>query len=97
VNRFEAVDGLRVLDFGDEALIFDPLSWDAHVLNPAAWLVLAHLIESSRTEDEVEKLLGAALHPDEQAQAAQHAQRLLGELRALRLARVTHGSALADR
>lgn len=74
---------MRPLD--DEAVVFEPLSWDAHVLNPAAHAVLDLLLEGARTEDEVAAFLAEALEPAERAAAHGHARRLLGELQSLRL------------
>jgi PqqD family protein of HPr-rel-A system len=85
--QFAAVDGLRFRHFDDEAVVFDPLSWDAHLLNPAAIVVLELLLESPRSEDEVIAFLAEVLQPDEQAQAPAHARRLIGELQSLNLLR----------
>jgi PqqD family protein of HPr-rel-A system len=89
--RFAPSDGLRLRHFDDEAVVFDPLSWDAHLLNPAAIAVLELLQESSRTEAEITAFLADALQPDEQAQAAAHARRLIDELRLLGLVRPIEG------
>jgi PqqD family protein of HPr-rel-A system len=71
--------------FDDEAVVFDPLSWDAHLLNPAAVAVLELLIEAPRSEFDVVDFLSKALQPDEQPKAPAHAQRLIGELHRLGL------------
>lgn len=82
-----AVDGLRIRYFDDEAVVFDPLSWDAHLLNPAAIAVLELLIDTPRSEDEVADFLAEVLHAEERDHAAAHAHRLTGELLALSLVR----------
>jgi len=85
--RFAVADGLLVRHFEDEAVVFDPLSWDAHVLNPAALAVLELLIDLPRTEAEIAAFLADALQPDEQPQARSHANRLVAELQSLHLVR----------
>jgi PqqD family protein of HPr-rel-A system len=95
--RFAAVDHLRVHTFEDEAVVFDPLSWDAHLLNPAAIAVLDLLIEAPRAEDEIAAFLREALQPEEQPQASSHAQRLITELQALGLVRLSEPAASENR
>ena len=92
-----AVDGLRIRHFDDDAVVFDPLSWDAHLLNPAAISVLALLTEAPRSEAEIAAFLAEALQADEQPHAAAHARRLLGELQSLGLVRHTETPQSADR
>ena len=82
---FTAVDSLRFRRFDDEAIVFDPLSWDAHLLNPAAAAVLELLLESPRSEADVVAFLGEMLQPDEQAGAAAHAMKLIQDLQSLGL------------
>jgi PqqD family protein of HPr-rel-A system len=82
-----AVAGLRLRHFGDEAVVFDPVSWDAHLLNPAAIAVLELLLDSPHSEAEVVAFLANALHPDEQPHAAGHGKRLIEDLRSLALVR----------
>ena len=84
---FVAVDGLRIRLFDDEAVVFNPLSWDAHLLNPAAIAVLELLLEAPHSADEVAKFLVVALKAEERDDAAAHAQRLTGELLSLGLVR----------
>lgn len=82
-----APEGLRVLDFGDDAVVFEPLSWDAHLLNPAAVAVLDLLMQGPHSAGDIEGFLREALRPQEQMEAGTHAGRLLAELLALGLAR----------
>jgi len=84
-RRFAVTDGLRILTFDDEAVVFDPLSWDAHLLNNAATAVLELLQDEPRTELEVIEFLADALQPKEQVRAAEHAKQLLVELKTLGL------------
>lgn len=83
--RFAAADGLRIRELDDEAVVFEPVSWDAHLLNPAAHAVLELLLAGPRSEAEVAAFLHDALQPAERASAAEHARRLLGDLQSLRL------------
>jgi len=84
-RRFIVTNGLRILTFDDEAVVFDPLSWDAHLLNSAAIAVLELLQDEPRTEREVTAFLEDALQPKEQPRAAEHARQLLVELATLGL------------
>jgi len=95
--RFAAIDHVRVLEFEDEAVVFNPLSWDAHLLNPAAIAVLELLLEAPRSEDEIAAFLTEALQPDEQSQASAYAQRLINELQTLGLVRLGESTASANR
>jgi PqqD family protein of HPr-rel-A system len=86
-RRFACTAGLRVHDFGDLCAVFDPLSWDAHLLNPAAVAVIDLLAETPHSVLEVEAFLTQALHPEERGMAHNHAQALLAELSSLGLIR----------
>jgi len=95
--RYAAADGIRVLDFGDESVVFNPLSWDAHLLNAAAAAVLDLLAQGPRSAGELEAFLREALLESERPQAAMHAQRLLQELAQLGLVRQLREEAFAGR
>jgi PqqD family protein of HPr-rel-A system len=82
---YRAAPALRICDFDDETVVFNPLSWETHVLNPAAAAVLELLQEAPRSLDDVEAFLAEALDPDEACAAHDHAQRVLEELSELRL------------
>jgi PqqD family protein of HPr-rel-A system len=84
-RRYRAEPGIRLLDFDDEFVVFNPLSWDAHLLNEAAAAVLELLVESPRTADEIAAFLREALADAERAAADAHAQRLIEELSRLAL------------
>ncbi len=94
--RYRAVAGVRCLDLGDEAVVFDPLSWDAHVLNEAAVAVL-ELLRQPCTVDRIAAFLGEALVESERDAAPAHARRLLDELVALRLVHEVDEKPVADR
>lgn len=83
--RFVAADGIRVLNFEDESIVFNPTSWDAHLLNAAAAAVLESLADGPRSVGDVEALLSEALSKEEQIDASEHARRLLHEFEQLGL------------
>jgi PqqD family protein of HPr-rel-A system len=86
-RRFTVVDGLRYRHFDDEAVVFDPLSWDAHLLNPAAMAVLDLLLETPRSEPEVAAFLAEVLQSGDRDNGATHATRLIHDLLSLGLVR----------
>jgi len=88
--RYAAASGSRALDFGDEWIVFNPLSWDAHLLNIAAAAVLDLVAEAPRSLPEVETFLGELLTESEQDHAGEHARRVLEELAQLGLVRRIH-------
>lgn len=96
-DRYAAVPGIRSFDFGDEWVIMNPLSWDAHLLNAAAAIVLDLLDTDAQTEDEVAETLRDVLVETEQAEAPAHAHRLITELLQLGLVRPVPVDAGTDR
>jgi len=78
--RYAAVADLRIREFEDAALVFQPLSWDAHLLNPAAMAVLELCMEGAPTQLDVEQFLADALEAGSRHGAAEHAALLLDEL-----------------
>jgi len=42
-----------VLRFDDETLVFNPATWETHLLNESASLVLGALLEAPRSVDEI--------------------------------------------
>jgi PqqD family protein of HPr-rel-A system len=93
--RFAATDGIRVLNFEDESIVFNPTSWDAHLLNAAAAAVLESLADGPRSVGEIEVLLREALRETEQADATEHARRLLHEFEQLGLVHSVMEEAIA--
>jgi PqqD family protein of HPr-rel-A system len=73
-----------VLAFDDESVIFNPVSWDAHLLNAAAAVVLEFL-DRPHAIGEIEQLLRAALLEEQQADASAHARQLLQQFEQLGL------------
>ena len=71
--------------FDDELVVFNPLSWDVHVLNPAAAAVYEFLLEASAGRAEIESLLEELLVDSERGAAAEHAQSVIGDLKSLGL------------
>jgi PqqD family protein of HPr-rel-A system len=96
-DRYVAADGIRALDFGDEWVVFNPLSWDAHLLNAAAASVLEWLGGAARSEQDVESYLRDVLVDAEVASAGRHARRLLDDLVHLGLVRTVAGDVAVDR
>ena len=78
--RFSATEGLLLRHFEDEVVVFQPLSWDVHVLNPAATAILSLLMESPHSEEEIADFLSDALEPEQRRLAAEHSRRILGDL-----------------
>ena len=86
-----------MLDFGDEWIVFNPLSWDAHLLNAAAAAVLEQLSAQPQTEAEVTDYLRDLMIDAERAHALAYARRLIGELTQLGLVRRFASDASHDR
>lgn len=84
--RWRAVDGLRWHALDDEFVVFNPGSWDAHLLNAAAALLLHHLAQQPAAATELSALLQDLLADDAVAHADELTAALLGELRQLGLA-----------
>ena len=77
---------IRVVRFGDEAVVFNPLSWETHLLNETA----AHVVDALRRGfTDAEALaadLTAALDPEASPEAyVDQIERLLEELEGLGL------------
>jgi PqqD family protein of HPr-rel-A system len=86
--RYAVVEGIRAFDFDHESIVFNPLSWDAHLLNAAATAVLDLLASGPQSAAAVEEFLGDLLVDSEKGEAAAHSQRLLNELSHLGLIQV---------
>ena len=84
-GEFELSPGCRYFVFDDEAVVFNPVTWETHVLNPSATLVVDRLLSGAVTHAEIESLLAEVLDENERALATDHAQRLLSDLRSMRL------------
>jgi len=84
--RFTGHPDVRVERFGDEAVVFNPLSWETHLLNETA----AHVVEALRRgPSDAESLaadLTAALDPEVSPEAyVAQIEGLLEELEGLGL------------
>lgn len=90
---YAATEGLRIVDLDDDRVVFEPLSWDAHLLNPAAAAVLDLFLQGPQSVDAVVAFLADALDPSERPSAQEHARRLVAELQALGLLQPVRESA----
>lgn len=77
--------GVRLCVLDDEAIVFNPFSWETHLLTPAAAVVLESVASAPCTEGGVRDILGEVLDEQERPRAAEYAHRLLRELTDLRL------------
>jgi PqqD family protein of HPr-rel-A system len=85
-TKFQAARGLRMVALDDDAVVFNPFSWETHVLNPAAAIVLEFAAAGPAcTEAGVSEVLAEVLDEDERPHAAEHARHVLAQLRELRL------------
>lgn len=57
-SAYAATSGLRLREFGDGVLVFQPVSWEVHILNPAAAAVLQACQDGPRSAESVAELLG---------------------------------------
>lgn len=93
-DQFELAPDVRIIVFDDEAVVFNPFTWETHVLNESATLVVERLQAGACGMTEVEELLAAVLDDTEKPLAAEHAERVLQDLASLRL--IVDRSAVAD-
>ncbi len=82
---FALTGPLRSVELDDGSAVFNPGSWDTHLLNSAATAVLQFIEEAPRAEGEVVALLEELLEADSRSEAASHASAVLDELRRLGL------------
>jgi PqqD family protein of HPr-rel-A system len=88
-SRWRLVDpsGIRIRRFGDEALVFNPLSWETHLLNGVAMRVLDALAAGPKGETElVAELFGGDPRAGEPRSMRDEIASFLGELDGLGLA-----------
>ena len=84
-RRYAIAPGVRLCMLDDEAIVFNPFSWETHLLNCAAALALDMASSGSCTEAAVFALLAEVLEEQERPRAAEHARELVQQLLALRL------------
>lgn len=77
--------GVVVRTFDDDAIVFNPFSWETHLFNPAAALVLDLAVAGVCTERSVCDALAEVLDEAERPRAPEHARNLLSELVSLRV------------
>ena len=82
---FAVAPGLRVAWLDNDAIVFNPFSWETHILNPAAAVVLDCATSAPFSEAGIAELLAEVLDERERGQAVEHAHRVLKELLGLRL------------
>lgn len=82
---FATASGLRVAWVDDDAIVFNPFSWETHLLNPAAALVLEFASTGPCSEAGIAEVLAEVLDERERRQAAEHAHGVLKQLLGLRL------------
>ena len=75
----------RAFSFDNELVVFNPLSWEVHLLNSAAAAIYEMLAEAPRTLDEIESLLAELLVEAECGAARDHAERVVSDLATLAL------------
>jgi PqqD family protein of HPr-rel-A system len=79
-------DDLKIVPFDSETLVFNPVSWQTHLLNNAAAQALAALASAPRSLDElVAIVLGPAADSEANAQDVTMIETLLAELETLGL------------
>ena len=83
--RFAVATDVRVCVLDDEAIVFSPFSWETHLLNPAAALVLEIAASGPCTEAGIRDVLAEILGEQDRPRAAEYARSLLRELVDLRL------------
>ena len=85
--KFALTGPLRSAELDDGSAVFNPISWDTHLLNGAATAVLQFIDEAPRTESEIVLLLEELLESGSRPQAASHTTSVLDELQRLGLIR----------
>jgi PqqD family protein of HPr-rel-A system len=80
-----ALSATRLETVGRYLFVFDESSWDTHVLNEAAGVMLKSIAETPRTEDDVACLLAEWLTESERSRAEAHARVTIDQLRTLGL------------
>ena len=82
---YRAVPDLHVVDYEEESVVFNPITWDTHVLNAAAAQVLSMCAGAGCTTTQVAHALTLWLNADEAVYALEHATNTVEALKALRL------------
>lgn len=82
---YRSIPELKIADYGEESIVFNGLTWQTHLLNPAAAHILTLCAQDGCTAEQVAEHLCSCLRPDETHEAQTHAQRTLETLEALNL------------
>lgn len=83
--RIRQAERLRAVLLDDELVVFNPTTWETHILNAAAAVVLDALAEHPRTEREIADLLRDGIAEPDACRAAEWATDLLRQLESLSL------------
>ncbi len=82
---YRAAPALQVVDYDEESVVFNPITWDTHVLNAAAAEVLSMCTGIGCTVEQIAQALTLWLQADEAPQALDHAIQTVDVLKALKL------------
>ena len=85
--RLRGQGGLRIARFGFDAVVFNPISWQTHLLNDSAMRVFEALLAGPKLLDEIVSALGEEAADAESAlDDLRMIEALLADLEALGLA-----------
>ncbi|MCU0949493.1 MAG: HPr-rel-A system PqqD family peptide chaperone [Burkholderiaceae bacterium] len=79
-SAYAAAAGLRLRELDDGALAFQPVSWEVHILNPAAAAILLSCQESPRDLDWIAGFIGELTGETDHAKLRRQCVDLLDEL-----------------
>lgn len=83
--RYAAVPGLRLRQLDDGLLVFQPLSWEVHILNPAAEELLEACVQQPRSIEDLTRLLAGIVEHTDSEEFASQCETLVEELVSLEL------------
>jgi PqqD family protein of HPr-rel-A system len=83
--RLRQGERLRAVALDDELVVFNPTTWETHILNAAAAVVLDALAERPRTAQQVADLLQDSICVEEASHTGRWATDLLSQLESLSL------------
>jgi PqqD family protein of HPr-rel-A system len=85
--RFVPVASIRRIEFDGEVVLFNPLSWETHLLNETAAAVFDLLHDVPCGTEDVSEFLAGILEEAERHRGEEHASAVLRDLAALGLIR----------
>ena len=83
--KYRLASGVRIVRLDDEAVVFNPFSWETHIFNASAALMLEALLREPCGHDDLARVVEDAVAEDERPLAMAHVQRVMAELESLRL------------